>query len=138
MSADIFLDTNALVYAYSQGDYRTDAARQLLLNGGVVGVQVLNEFVSVARSKLAMTWAEAQEAIKNIVILCPNPRPLTIETHLHALEFSKRYGFSIWDALIVAAAAQAGCSKLLTEDLQHGLVVESVRIENPFLAATGP
>jgi len=132
MSADIFLDTNALVYAYSQADPRTAAARQLLFNGGVVNVQVLNEFASVARAKLGLTWAEVQEAIENIVILCPNPRPLNIETHLRALGLSKRYGFSIWDGLIVAAAAGARCSKLLTEDLQHGQVVEGVRIENPF------
>src|ERR1017187_7246236 len=98
MSAGVFLDTNVLVYANSKGNYRTAAARQLLLDGGVVGVQVLNEFASVARAKLALTWAEVQEAIENILILCPNPRPLGIETHLRALGLSKRYGFSIWDA----------------------------------------
>lgn len=134
MSVGVFLDTNVLVYANSKGDDRTAAARQLLLDGGVVGVQVLNEFASVARAKLALTWAEVQEAIENILILCPNPRPLGIETHLRALGLSKRYGFSIWDALIVAAAAEAGCSTLYTEDLQHGQVIDGVRIENPFKA----
>jgi predicted nucleic acid-binding protein len=134
MSAENFLDTNVLVYAYSRDDARTIAARQLLLDGGVVGLQVLNEFVSVARSKLAMTWAEVQEAVEKIVILCPNPRPLNIETHLRALGLSRRYGLSIWDSLIIAAAVEARCSKLLTEDLQHGQVMEGVRIENPFLA----
>ena len=136
MSAGIFLDTNVLVYAYSQGDYRAAAARQLLLDGGVVGVQVLNEFASVARARLAMTWAEVQEAIESITILCPNPRPLTIETHLRALGVSKRFGFSIWDGLIVAAAVEARCSTLLTEDLQHGQVIDGLRIENPFLGAS--
>jgi predicted nucleic acid-binding protein len=138
VSADRFLDTSVLVYANSQGDSRAATARQLLLDGGVVGVQVLNEFASVARAKLAMTWAEVQEAIEKIVILCPNPRPLGVETHLHALRIGKRYGFSIWDGLIVAAAAEARCSELLTEDLQHGRVVEGVRIENPFLGAQTP
>jgi predicted nucleic acid-binding protein len=131
--ADIFLDTNVLVYANSQGDDRTANARQLLVNGGVVGAQVLNEFAAVAHAKLGFTWAEVQEAIENIVILCPNPRPLGVETHLRALGICKRYGFSIWDGLIVAAAAEAHCAKLLTEDLQHGQVVDGVRIENPFL-----
>ncbi|MGA2673907.1 MAG: PIN domain-containing protein [Terracidiphilus sp.] len=138
MSADRFFDTNVLVYANIQGDYRTAIARQLLLDGGVIGVQVLNEFASVARAKLGFTWAEVQEAIENIVILCPNPRPLSIEIHLRALGISRKYGFSIWDGLIVAAAAEARCSKLLTEDLQHGQVVEGVRIENPFLGALPP
>lgn len=135
MSVNVFLDTNVLIYANSQGDDRTDTARQLLLSGGVVGVQVLSEFVSVARAKLGFTWAEVQEAIENIVILCPNPRPMTLETHLRALGLCKRYGFSIWDGLIVAAAAEAGCSKLLTEDLQHGQILEGLRIENPFRPA---
>jgi predicted nucleic acid-binding protein len=133
MSTDRFFDTNVLVYANSQGDYRTATARQLLLDGGVVGVQVLNEFASVARAKLAMTWAEVQQAIENIVTLCPNPRSLSIETHRRALGLSKRYGFSIWDGLILAAALEAGCTTLLTEDLQYGQVVEGLRIENPFL-----
>lgn len=134
MSAGVFLDTNVLVYANSQGDYRAAIARQLLIDGGVVGIQVLNEFASVARAKLGFTWMGVQEAIEKILILCPNPRPLRVETHLRALELSKRYGFSIWDGLILAAATEARCSKLLTEDLQHGQVVEGVRIENPFLA----
>jgi predicted nucleic acid-binding protein len=138
MSADRFFDTNVLVYANSQGDSRTAPARQLLLDGGVVGVQVLNEFASVARAKLGFTWEQVQEAIENIVILCPNPRPLTIETHLHALRLSKKYRLSIWDGLIVAAAAEARCSKLLTEDLQHGQIVEGLRIENPFLNIAMP
>jgi predicted nucleic acid-binding protein len=121
------------VYANSREDYRTATARQLLLDSGVVGVQVLNEFASVARAKLGFTWTEVQEAIKNVVLLCPNPRHLSFQTHLRALDVSERYGFSIWDGLIVAAAAEAHCSKLMTEDLQHGQVVEGVRIENPFL-----
>jgi predicted nucleic acid-binding protein len=49
------------------------------------------------------------------------------------LRISKRYGFSIWEGLIVAAANQARCSTLLTEDLQHGQIIEGLRIENPFL-----
>lgn len=138
MSSHRFLDTNILVYAHREGDYRTAIARQVLFEGGVVGVQVLNEFASVARAKLGFTSPQVQEAIDNILILCPAPRSLSIEIHLHALELSYQYGFSIWDGLIVAAAIDAKCSTLLTEDLQHGLVVEGLRIENPFLTASAP
>jgi predicted nucleic acid-binding protein len=134
MSGEIFFDTNILVYAHSVGDYRTATARQVLLDGGVVGVQALNEFASVARKKLSFTWAEVQEAIEKIVILCPNPRSLGIETHRSALGLSKRYGLSIWDGLMVAAAAEARCTKLLSEDMQHGQLIEGVRVVNPFLA----
>ena len=137
MSKDQFFDTNILVYAHTTGDHRSDTARRLLLDGGVVGVQALNEFTSVARAKLGFSWSRVHEAISNILILCPNPRPLTVDTHLRASEISERYGFSIWDGLMVAAALDAKCSKLLTEDLQHGQVVEGVRIENPFLGVLG-
>jgi predicted nucleic acid-binding protein len=133
VSPDRFFDTNILVYAHSVRDDRTAIARQVLLEGGVVSVQVLNEFASVARAKLGFTWPQVQEAINSILILCPNPRALSLDTHLRALEISKRYGFSIWDGLIVAAAIEAKCSTLLTEDLQHGQVVEGLRVENPFL-----
>lgn len=136
MSPDRFLDTNILVYAHREGDYRTAIARQVLFQGGVVGVQVLNEFASVARAKLGFPWSQVQEAINNILILCPAPRPLSIDTHLRALGLSNRYGFSIWDGLIVAAAIEAKCSTLLTEDLQHGQVVDGLRIENPFLGTS--
>jgi len=138
VSSDRFLDTNILVYAHKEGDYRTEIARQLLFEGGVIGAQVLNEFASVTRAKLGFTWTKVQEAVDNILILCPNPRALDVATHLRALGLSKRFGFSIWDGLIVAAAIEAKCSTLLTEDLQHGQVVEGVRIENPFLRASAP
>jgi len=133
--ADRFFDTNILVYAHGRGDFRNEIARALLLDGGMVSVQVLNEFASVARTKLTFTWSQIQGAIDRIVVLCPNPKPLRIETHERALGLCARHGFSLWDGLILAAAIEARCSILLTEDLQHGQVVEGVRIVNPFLEA---
>jgi len=133
VSSDRFLDTNILVYAHQEGDYRTAIARKVLFEGGVVGVQVLNEFASVARAKLGFTWSQVQEAVNNILILCPGPRPLSIDIHMQALRLSDRYGFSIWDGLIVAAALEARCSTLLSDDMQHGQVIEGMWIENPFL-----
>ena len=132
MSTPRFFDTNVLIYAYTTGDVLNERARELLLDGGVISVQSLNEFASVARAKLAFKWPQIQVAIDNILVLCPNPRPLTVETHLRAVEISQKYGFSIWDGLIVAAAIEAKCSTLLTEDLQHGQIVDGLRIENPF------
>lgn len=138
MSREGFFDTNILVYAHTTGDSRTEIARALLLDGGVIGVQSLNEFASVARAKLAFPWPRIQAAIDNILVLCPNPRPLTVNIHLRALEISGKCGFSIWDGLIIAAAIEAKCSTLLTEDMQHGQMIEGLRIENPFFRATTP
>jgi predicted nucleic acid-binding protein len=135
VTGSIFLDTNVLVYAHSLGDHRMDAAQQLLLDGGIINAQVLNEFASVVRSKLAFSWEEVSQSVKKILILCPNPRPLTVETHMRSLELSQKYKLSIWDSLIVTAALEARCTILYTEDLQHGQTIEGLRIVNPFLAA---
>lgn len=134
MRKAVFLDTNVLVYAHVLGDGRSAAAQQILFNGGVINVQVLNEFASVLRGKLGFSWEEVVQAVDKILILCPSPNPLTVQTHLRSLGLSKRYGLSLWDGLIVAAALDAGCSTLYTEDLQHGQQIEGLRIENPFLA----
>jgi predicted nucleic acid-binding protein len=130
-----FFDTSILVYAHTTGDRRTETALELLLGGGVISVQTLNEFTSVARVKLGFPWSRIQSAVSQILVLCPSPRPLGVDTNLRALEISSRYGFSIWDSLIVASAVEARCSMLLTEDMQHGQLVEGLRIENPFLRA---
>jgi predicted nucleic acid-binding protein len=133
MSRDRFFDTNILVYAHTTGDSRSELARTLLVSGGTVGVQALNEFTSVARAKLKFTWQQIHSAIENILILCPNPQPLSVDLHLRARTLSERYGFSIWDGLMVAAAIEARCGTLFTEDLQHGQIIDGLRIENPFL-----
>ena len=114
-------------------DPRTVKAEELLSVGGVVSVQVLNEFADVASWKLKMKWEAIAGSLELIDALCGRAIPLTAETSRAAVGISTRHGFRIYDALILAAAIESGCSTLLTEDLQHGQVVEGVRIENPFL-----
>lgn len=133
MSDRPFLDTNVLVYAIVQDDPRSHHAEQLLAEGGRVSVQVLNEFVSVARRKLRMPWKEVREGLEAIRILCPSPVPITIDTHETALRIAEEYGFGIYDALIAAAALEATCVTLYSEDLQDGQVIDdSLTIRNPF------
>ena len=138
MTTSAFLDTNVLMYAFanqasSPSDPRTQKAEHVLSLGGVVSVQVLNEFTDVADRKWKMPWKSIEESVHWIGLLCGRPVPLTDETYAAALQLSKRYGFRIYDSLIVASAIKAGCSTLLTEDLQHGQVIDGLRIENPFL-----
>jgi len=133
MSDRAFLDTNVLVYALGQQDDRTPAADALLAGGGVVSVQVLNELASVARRKLRMPWPEVVAALADIRILCPDPVATTVATHDAALTLAVRLGFNFYDALIVAAALEANCSILYSEDLQDGQVIEKrLTIRNPF------
>jgi predicted nucleic acid-binding protein len=133
MSARAFLDTNVLVYALGREDVRTPTADALLAAGGVVSVQVLNELASVARRKLRMPWPEVTAALADIRILCPDPVPTTVAVHDSALTLAARLGFNVYDALIVAAALEAKCNILYSEDLQDGQVIETrLTIRNPF------
>jgi predicted nucleic acid-binding protein len=133
MSDRVFFDTNVLVYAISQQDARTPTAEALLSRGGLISVQVLNELASVAHRKLRMSWPDVTEALEAIRILCPAPVPITVEVHDAALRVAGQYGFHIYDALIVAAALEAECATLYTEDLQSGQVIDGrLTIHNPF------
>jgi len=136
MTRRVFLDTNVVLYFVSEAGARTAIAEQLLMQGGVVSVQVLNELVSAARGELNMSWDEVRVAREKTLIFCPDPVSLTEDLHRSAVEISARYGFHIYDSLILAAAMEAGCTTLLTEDMQDGQVVDGVRIENPFLPAS--
>ena len=128
-----FFDTNVLVYMLGQHDERTALAETLVEGGGVVSVQVLNELLAVARRKLGLTWEEVGEALAAIRVLCPSPVPLTIETHEAGLRIAAQYRFHIYDALVVAAALDAECTTLYSEDLQDGQVIDGcLTIRNPF------
>jgi predicted nucleic acid-binding protein len=130
---DEFLDTNVLVYAFST-DERAAKAQQLLERGCVINVQILNEFANVARRKLKMSWTELSDALNDIRTLCPTISPITLDTHAAGLQRAQRYGLSVFDGLVVAAALEAECATLWSEDMQHGLVIdERLTILNPFL-----
>ncbi len=135
MNASPFFDTNVLIYAFREDDLRSQTARNLLGEGGVTGVQVLNEFVAVARRKLGFDWREVLESLGAIRVLCRSVIPLTLETHKQAVDIAQRYGYHFFDALVIAAALEAGSSTLYTEDMQDGQRIETLRIRNPFSGA---
>lgn len=132
MNAKPFLDTNIVVYAFSSNDPRSGRAEALLAAGGVISVQVLNEFVNVAYRKQGRGWDEVDEALGVLKILLDPPQPLTVEVHEAAVKIARNHGFSIHDSLIIAAALRAGCSILYSEDLQHGQIIEQLTVQNPF------
>jgi len=132
MSAKVFFDTTVLIYAFAQDDRRTTIAEQLLEVGGAISVHVLNEFVAVARRKLGMSWKELIEAVTAIRSLCLPLVAITVEIHDEALRIAQRYGYHIYDSLVLAAAMQAGCNVLYSEDMQDGQKIGSVTIKNPF------
>ena len=100
----------------------------------MLGVQTLNEFVAVAVRKLGMPWEEVLEALSAIRVLFPSPVPLTVQTHDRALRIAGRYGYHIYDSLVIAAALEARCNTLFSEDMNDGQTVEGITIRNPFRA----
>jgi predicted nucleic acid-binding protein len=133
MSAKAFFDSNVLIYAMVSGDSRREQAQQLVAQGGVISVQVLSEFVAVARRKMRMPWEEVIEALDEVRILFPSPVSITQDTHEAALKIAQQYGFGIYDAQIAASALEARCAILYSEDMQDGQVIDDrLTIRNPF------
>lgn len=136
MSARSFLDTNVLLYTDSR-DAPTKRKRALELVGeqrvartGVVSLQVLQEYFSAATRKLGIDVAVARRKVElfanhHLVVL-------DVDDVLAAIDLHRLQQLSFWDALIVRAAKEGGCSVLYTEDLQDGRTIDGVRVVNPF------
>ena len=133
MNAKPFLDTNIVIYAFALNDFRNTKAEALLESGGVISVQVLNEFVNVSRRKQGRGWDEIDDALDILKTLLDRPQPLTVEVHEAAVGLARKNGLSIYDSLIVATALRAGCTVLYSEDMHHGQTIERLTIRNPFI-----
>lgn len=116
MPASVFLDTNVLIYVIAKDDARAEVAEALLAAGGVVSVQVCNEFAAAARRKLGMSWDDITETLDAVRVLCPSPRAMTIEMHDAAVRIARTLGFHFSDALVVASALAADCVGVATAD----------------------
>ena len=140
MSAADFLDTNVLVYMFDrQAPGKQATAKQLvsqaLTNGsGVISFQVVQESLDTLtrKARAVMTPVDARVFLRDVLVPLWHVHP-TAALYDRALQIQAKQGFSFYDSAIVAAALEAGCRRLLTEDLQHGQKVGSLRIENPFL-----
>ena len=127
-----FADTNVLLYLISSDTAKAKRAERLLSARVCISVQVLNEFANVARRKHSLDWGELAETlvgIRHFVEL----HPLTLDTHLRGLALAQRYRLGLYDAMIAAAALQAGCDTLLSEDFQAGQLIDGrLKVVNPF------
>jgi predicted nucleic acid-binding protein len=135
MTADkgaTFLDSNVVIYLLSGEPYKADRAEALLRERPTVSVQVLNEVTSVCLRKLRLPWAEV-EAVVAAVKAHVSVVPLTLESHALAMELAQRHQLSFYDAHLVASALHAGAQTLFSEDLHHGLKIQGLRIQNPFM-----
>jgi len=136
MTGRCFVDTNVLVYAddRSAGPKRYQA-RKLIQDvmrtkTGVLSLQVLQEYFAVATRKLGISAESARRRVEllgrlDVVIL-------GVQDLLTAIDLHRLHGFSIWDALVIRAALNAGCRVIYSEDLQEGRRLEGLEVVNPF------
>ncbi len=129
-----FFDTSVLFYLLSDDANKADRVEQLLAEHGVISVQVLNEFATVAMRKLRLPLADIREILDTVRAVCA-VEPITVVTHDRGMAVCERYKFSLYDSMMVASALIAGAKVLYSEDLQHGQVLDrQLRVVNPFLA----
>ena len=144
MSDGDFIDSNVFAYLFDPQDGAKREIAQRLVAGAMasgaasISFQVIQETLNVMTRKLRPP-ATADEARRFLTtVLAPLWRVVpSEELYERALEVMARYGYSFYDSLIIASALSAGCTRLLTEDLQHGQRIEGLTIHNPFSPETG-
>ena len=139
MSAETFLDTNVFVYHLDVTDKVKHATAERIVREGLltgtscISFQVVQECLNVATRKARRPLPPELAREYLDTVLAPMLKiPASVALYQRALDVQARWRFGFYDSLIVAAALAAGCSRLLTEDLQHGQRIEALTIENPF------
>lgn len=136
MKERTFLDTNVLVYADDlDAGQKNEVARELIRSAmiertGVISTQILQEFFVVSTRKLKVPAEIARRKVELLGQL--DVVRIEFKTILEAVDLHRLRSISFWDALVVRSASLGGAAFLLTEDLQHGEVIDGVRIKNPF------
>ena len=139
MSARFFLDTNLLVYAIDATDSAKQAVAQKWVatahesGDGIVSYQVVQEWFNVVLRKAAAPLSASEAALIYSELIEPLWRVQSSRELLDtALDLHRRDSISWWDSLIVSAALEGGCDRLLSEDLQNGRTIRGIQILNPF------
>ena len=139
MNAESFIDTNVFVYQLERLDVRkADIADDLIEHGidtqtACISFQVIQECLNTALRKAEIPLTEDEMGRYMTDVLAPLYRVQPdVRLYQKALEIRARHRFSFYDALIIAAAVEAGCKTLYSEDLTHAQQVEGVTVVNPF------
>jgi len=138
MSVECFIDSNIFVYLFDQSNASkrhraVDLVQQALESGtACISYQVIQETINVMTRKLGATAEDARQLLDRVLIPLWQVNP-TQALYRRALDLQSSYKFSFYDSLIIAAAHEAGCKTLYSEDLQHGQRIDQLRINNPFI-----
>lgn len=140
MPADTFIDTNIFVYQLDTTDKKKARIADQLIRAEIaagtacVSAQVIHEWMNVVlhKAKKPLTVDVARGYLDAVLLPLLRVEPSRMLV-LRALSLRERWKYGVFDSLIIAAALEAGCRRLLSEDLQHGQQIETLKIENPFL-----
>ncbi len=139
MSAECFIDTNLFIYQLEAIDERKSATADRIIRKGIethnacISFQVVQECLNTVlrKAEIPLSTAQTRNYLENV--LAPLLRvPASISLYNRALDVQARYRYGFYDSLIVAAALDAGCTRLYSEDLQDGQRIEGLTIEIPF------
>lgn len=139
MNAD-FIDSNVFVYLFDSTDSRRQGiAREVveehIASGtGVISFQVVQEVLDVTTHKMERPLTGTDAIAFFDTILAPLWRIYpSAELYRRAIEVKVRYRYSFYDSLIIAAAQEGGCTRLLSEDLQSGQTIGGLTVVDPFV-----
>jgi predicted nucleic acid-binding protein len=141
MSGD-FLDSNVILYAFDVDQRKQEIARRLvndaLVGDALISFQVVQEVLNILTRKAQAlpTGDEPRRVLEDVLMPLWHVMP-SEDLYARALALQSRYQFAFYDSLIIAAALQAGCTRLLSEDLQTGQRIERLTIVDPFASAWG-
>ena len=137
MSVEHFLDTNVFIYVFDEtDDEKRESAERLIRQGveretGCISYQVVQETINILTRKLNVPTEKVRQILDYVLIPLWRINP-TQTLYRRGLDLQARYKFSFYDSLIIAAALDAGCKTLYSEDFQHGQRIEQLTIVNPF------
>jgi predicted nucleic acid-binding protein len=135
MNDSVFLDTNILVYTYSNNepDKRAIARTLIAENNSFVSTQVLQELSNTITRKLGFSYTVAINVVREVV-RNNNLHINTENTITKVCQIAERYKFFFYDSMIVSAALESGCTILYSEDMHHNQIIEyAIKIINPFV-----
>lgn len=140
MPAENFFDSNVFVYLFERTDLPKYSRAEVLVREnldnrtGCISYQVVQETLNVVGRTVGAGSERLAQFLEQILIPLWQINPInpTPALYRRGLRVQARYGFSFYDSLIVAAALEAGCTTLYSEDMQHGQRIQGLTIRNPF------
>lgn len=135
MSDKITIDSNVLIYAFAQNDdFRKNIAKDIIAKCNILSIQAINETSYILLKK----YNFPKEQLEQVILFLKEQfiiSSLTTNTLDQTIILCKKYNFSFWDSMMIAAALDNHCTVIYTEDLSHGQLIENrLRIINPFIS----